>query len=151
MIIHHGGYCEIKTPEIRQSRSNKDFGPGFYCTQLRSQAERWARCFDTPVVSVFDYSEPAGLKVLQFPQMTEEWLDFIAHCRNGVPHEYDIVSGAMANDQIWNYVADFINGVITREAFWALAKFKQPTHQIVFCSESTLETLTFRESFEVKK
>ena len=35
---------------------------------------------------------------------------------------------------------------ITREAFWELAKFKYPTHQIVFCSGKALETLTFIEA-----
>ena len=38
--------------------------------------------------------------------------------------------GAMANDQIYNYVSDYMDGVITRAQFWELAKFKYPTHQI---------------------
>lgn len=66
--------------------------------------------------------------------MTEEWLDFIINCRSGREHEYDIVIGAMADDQVYNYVNDLINGTITREAFWELAKFKHPTHQIAFCT-----------------
>ncbi len=149
MILYHGGYCEITTPVIKMSGSHKDFGVGFYCTLLRSQAERWSRRFETPVVSVFDYIEPSGLKILDFPQMTDAWLDFIAACRSGVPHDYDVVSGAMANDQVWNYVADYLSGAITREAFWALAKFKRPTHQMVFCSPRALSSLSFKESFEV--
>ena len=83
--------------------------------------------------------------------MTEEWLDFIVACRNGKPHPHDIVIGAMANDQIWNYVADFISGILTREQFWILAKFKHPTHQIAFCSEKALSCLSFQSSQEVAK
>ena len=49
--------------------------------------------------------------------MTEEWLDFIINCRSGREHEYDIVIGAMADDQVYNYVNDLINGTITRETF----------------------------------
>ena len=41
----------------------------------------------------------------------------------------------MADDQIWDYVEDYMEGSITREAFWILAKFKYPTHQIVFCTQ----------------
>ena len=67
-----------------------------------------------------------ALNVLYFAEMTEEWLDFIVDCRNGVQHDYDIVIGAMANDQIYNYISDFISGVLTREQFWVLAKFKTP-------------------------
>ena len=78
---------------------------------------------------MYDYHRNDALKILQFDGMTDEWLDFIVACRSGKPHNYDIVIGAMANDQIYNYVADFMNGVLTREQFWVLAKFKYPTHQ----------------------
>ena len=58
--------------------------------------------------------------------MTEEWLDFVVACRNGTSHEYDIVEGPMADDTIYNYIQEFLDGKISREAFWALAKFKYP-------------------------
>jgi hypothetical protein len=150
MVIYHGGYREIKKPEIRISKNNKDFGRGFYCTVLQAQADKWARRFDTSIVSVYEYTPPTGLDVLTFTAMTDEWLDFIADCRSGKPHGHAIVEGTMANDQVWNYVADYIGGVLTREQFWVLAKFKRPTHQIAFCAPSALNCLKFLESYEVK-
>ena len=78
--------------------------------------------------------------------MTEEWLDFIADCRRGREHNYDIVEGPMADDTIWDYVESFIEGEISREAFWALAKFKYPTHQMVFCSEKSLKCIQYMGS-----
>lgn len=78
-------------------------------------------------------------------EMTEEWLDFIISCRSGQEHDYDIVIGAMADDQIYNFISDYIDGVITREQFWVLAKFKYPTHQIVFCTEAALKCLKYRD------
>mgnify|MGYP004494289389 CR=1 FL=1 len=62
---------------------------------------------------------------------------------------YDIVIGAMADDQVYNYVTDVINNKITREAFWELAKFRHPTHQIAFCTEKALECLKFYGTEEV--
>ena len=50
----------------------------------------------------------------------------------------------MANDQIYNYVSDYIDGAITREQFWVLAKFKYPTHQINFCTPEALKCLEYR-------
>ena len=91
------------------------------------------------------------LKTLCFEEMTDEWLNFIVACRNGEPHDYDIVIGAMADDQIYNYVADFINGVLTREQFWVLAKFKYPTHQISFCTPEALKCIMFKGYEEVAK
>ena len=46
--------------------------------------------------------------------MTDEWLDFIATCRSGLVHDYDIVEGPMADDTVWNYVNDFFTGEINR-------------------------------------
>ena len=62
----------------------------------------------------------------------------------GKKYEYDIVIGAMANDQIYNYISDYIDGIITREQFWVLAKFKYPTHQINFCTKEALQCLKYR-------
>lgn len=77
-------------------------------------------------------------------------LDFIIDCRSGKPHEYDIVIGAMANDQIYNYISDYMDATITREQFWVLAKFKYPTHQINFCTNEALKCLNYR-GYEVIK
>ncbi len=40
--------------------------------------------------------------------MTDAWLDFIILCRSGQSHDYDIVIGTMANDQIYNFISDYI-------------------------------------------
>ena len=90
------------------------------------------------------------LDIKEFKEMSDEWLDFIIDCRSGKSHKYDIVIGAMANDQIYNFVSDYIDGVITREQFWTLAKFKYPTHQINFCTENALKCLEYR-GYEVVK
>jgi len=150
MELYHGSFRAIEKPELRVSAHCKDFGQGFYCTELRMQAERWAKRFQTPVVSMFEYTIADGFDILQFDEMSDEWLDFIVGCRSGKPHARDIVIGAMANDQVWNYVADFISGILTREQFWALAKFKHPTHQIAFCNQSALGQLRFSGSYEVE-
>ena len=150
MRIYHGSLAAIENPEIRVGAYNKDFGQGFYCTEFQTQAERWAKRFETPVVSVYEYSLKSGLNALVFDEMTDEWLDFIVDCRNGKTHTYDIVIGAMANDQVWNYVADFVSGILTREQFWVLAKFKRPTHQIAFCTTTAFECIRYIESYEVK-
>jgi len=149
--LYHGGTCAIETPEIRISDNPKDFGQGFYCTGFQAQAERWSKRYPAPIVSVYEYAQRDGLDVLDFDAMTDEWLDFIAECRSGKPHNFDIVIGAMANDQVWNYVADYLAGILTREQFWVLAKFKHPTHQVAFCKPQTLTCLHFLESYEVTK
>ena len=148
-IVYHGGYTTVKNPEIKAKKYTKDFGEGFYCTLLKEQAIKWASKYDTPVLNVYEYIENDKLNIKEFNTLSEEWLDFIINSRNGKKHDYDIVVGAMADDQIYNYVSDLINGTITREAFWELAKFRYPTHQIAFCSDRTLKCLKFLEAMEV--
>ena len=149
MELYHGSCVAVEHPRIIKRRFTKDFGEGFYCTALKKQAVKWAQRYDTSVVSHYEYDENPNLNILKFEEMTDEWLDFIVACRKGEPHDYDIVIGAIANDQIYNYVSDFINGVLTREQFWVMAKFKYPTHQINFCSTAALKCITFTTSEEV--
>lgn len=149
MEVYHGSYTKVEIPRIIKGRYTKDFGTGFYFTQLKQQAERWAGKYDTPQVNVYEYLPVEGLKVLEFKDMTDEWLDFVVACRDGQPHGNDIVIGAMANDQIYNYVSDYIRGIITREQFWVLAKFKYPTHQIAFCTDASLNSITFKTVYSL--
>lgn len=151
MLVYHGSYTEVQQPRIIVGRNTKDFGTGFYCTVIKEQAERWAKRYATPVVNIYSLLINEKLNILEFKEMTDAWLDFIIACRSGKPHQHDIVIGAMANDQIYNYVSDYIDGVITREQFWMLAKFKYPTHQINFCSDQALSCLAFYKSEAVRK
>ena len=119
MILYHASDVVVENPEVRKMVYTKDFGWGFYCTANYSQAERWARR-DRNLVSIvnyYSYEIVPGLATKQFPVMTDEWLDFIAACRSGKDHDWDLVEGPMANDTIWNYVNDFVSGTISREAF----------------------------------
>ena len=149
MIVYHGSWLEVKNPDLKHSRSDVDFGKGFYVTPLRDQAVKWCGKFKRRgkqgIVTTFEFEENAqeNLKILKFDSYSEEWLDFIVACRRGIPHKYDIVEGPMAVDTIYNYIQNYLDGKISRAAFWELAKFKYPTHQISFHTISALDTLTF--------
>ena len=144
MVLYHGSKEIVEYPEIRKARFQKDFYFGFYCTLYAEQAKRWATRYGDGYINKYEYVPSSTLNCLYFEEMTEEWLDFIVDCRSGKDHEYDIVIGAMADDQIYNFVSDYIDGAITREQFWVLAKFKYPTHQINFCTREALKCLEYR-------
>lgn len=151
MTIYHGGSDIVVSPEIRIGKYTKDFYWGFYCTMLPQQAERWAlRNTKKSVVNVYNCTINEQLNIKQFEKMDDEWLDFIVMCRNGGSHGYDIVEGPMADDTIYNYVQDFIEDRISRKAFWELAKFKYPTHQISFHTARALACLKYERSYDLK-
>ena len=147
MQLYHASKEIVQYPEIRKARYTKDFSWGFYCTNHFSQAVRWAnRGLGEPVINYFEYTPNEKLNILKFPEISDEWLDFIALCRSGKTHAYDIVEGPMANDTVWNYVNDFLTGRISRKQFWVLAEFKHPTHQMSFHTLSALDCLSFIKS-----
>ncbi len=151
MTVYHGSYVEIVKPQIIKSKNSKDFGTGFYCTMIREQAERWAKRYDKSILNTYTVNLNSDLKILEFKEMTEEWLEFIVKCRNHEEHGYDLVIGSMANDQIYNYISDYISGILSKEQFWVLAKFKYPTHQINFATEKALNCLEFVSYKELKQ
>lgn len=147
-VLFHGSNTVVEFPKILENGFYKDFGYGFYCTNIEKQAKRWALSKrKNHVVNQYLYRENPQLKIKVFTDMTEEWLQFIVDCRKGKKHDYDIVEGAMADDTIWDYIEDYIAGRISKAAFWELVKFKYPTHQIVFCTTEALQTLSFEGSY----
>lgn len=123
MTVYHGGYTPVKSQEIRVGRNAKDFGNGFYCTIIKEQAQRWAKRYDTKIVSIYDVRLNSKLRIKEFREMTD--------------------------DQIYNYISDYMDGSITRDQFGIMAKFKYPTHQINFCTKEALECLAYRSFEEV--
>ena len=101
--IYHGSNMIVEKPRIMLNGHYKDFGYGFYCTNLEKQAKRWALTKrGESIVNRYSYVQNNNLKICIFEQMTEEWLQFVVNCRRGMEHQYDIVEGPMADDQIWH-------------------------------------------------
>ena len=63
ITLYHGSYTSVPSPLTGVGRRELDFGPGFYVTNLREQAERWARrvcvirAADTPLLSIYEFDE----------------------------------------------------------------------------------------------
>jgi len=154
MIVYHGSYEEIVEIDLSKAVPNKDFGRGFYTTKNREQAETWARRRGEHhgtlgFVSDFDFNENAffdnNYKTLRFSGYTEDWFDFVVSNRNrkiaSSVHDYDIVEGPVADDDIFARVDDYLNGKISKKGFLAdLAQFTD-SHQICFCTVKSLHSI----------
>lgn len=56
MRLYHGTNVIVAKPEIRVIGYTKDFGNGFYCTEIEKQAMRWAISKRNPhIVCVYEY------------------------------------------------------------------------------------------------
>ena len=70
MILYHGSYLAIPSPDLLHSRQTVDFGRGFYTTPLYEQASKWAEKFKrrskAGVISIYDFDEAAFQKLNRF-------------------------------------------------------------------------------------
>lgn len=42
LTLYHGSQMSVPQPKAKVGRKNLDFGPGFYLTKIKKQAEDWA-------------------------------------------------------------------------------------------------------------
>lgn len=156
MILYHGSYLKITTPDLKHSRPNVDFGLGFYTTPLYEQAAKWCGKFKRRgkegIISCYSFDENVykNLKVLQFDSYSEPWLDFILNCRSGKDTtDYDIVLGGVANDKVFNTVELFFDGLINKTEAINRLRYEKPNLQICFRAETALKYLHFEGSKKV--
>lgn len=145
-IIYHGSYTIVDEPSIIKGKYTKDFGYGFYCTRKKEQAEKLAKKYKTPVINTYYLKDISDLRIKNFEEYNEEWLDFVVHCRAGGTHDYDIVEGFMADDTIYEEINEYLNGNIDKAVFLEMMKFKWNNKQISFHSPRALSKIVFLEN-----
>lgn len=150
MILYHGSFVVVDKPDLIHSRSNVDFGKGFYVTPIYKQAEKWCGRFKRRgkegVVSryIFDENANKTLKVLTFNTYTEDWLDFILSCRQEQDNtDYDLVVGGVANDKVFNTVELYFDGLIEKTEAIRRLRYEKPNLQMAFRTDKALSYLKF--------
>ena len=150
ITLYHGSSISVPEPLTGVGRKELDFGPGFYLTSLREQAERWARrvcvirAADTPLLSIYEFDEsllPSDVRRLRFERYDQQWLDFIVSSRRGEEpwRNYDIIEGGVANDQVIDTVEDYYAGRINAEQAIGQLRFAKPTHQMCISRQSIVD------------
>lgn len=154
MILYHGSNMAIDRIDLGKCRPYKDFGKGFYLTDIRHQAERMAaravKMFKgVPTLTTFEFDlEKAvtiGLKVKIFNAPDEEWARFVMSNRDinvSQPcHDYDIVIGPVADDTIARLLRMFTENFISEEQLVKELTFSQVTSQYFFHTEAAIKML----------
>lgn len=164
MILYHGSILEVQNPEILQNEIGRDFGFAFYTTDIKAQAERWAirkaklanRKFDTHavgVVSVYEWNEmDSALAIKRFQGASMEWINMVVKCRSDIAfsHDYDIVIGNIANDNVGETISYVVQGIMRKEDAIERLKFEKINNQIAFCTNKALEELKYQRFYELK-
>lgn len=163
MKLYHGSTFIVKEPNLKILNNRTDFGKGFYTTTDIEQAKKWARIKRKRLnleednieikqyVNIYEYTENKDLKVLNFMEATEEWLNFIFKNRQSekLVHDYDIVIGPVANDNLYQVLAGYEDGIYNIEETIKRLKTYLLSNQISFHTLNALKCIKYIETIEV--
>lgn len=153
MKLYHGTNVDFDVIDLTKSNKYKDFGQGFYLTDIRSQAEELAakksRLFGGyPIIQEYEFDESllsgAELKVLKFDKPSTEWAEFIFKNRNrdnNFTHDFDIVIGPIANDGVAYLLGRYEEGTLTIEELSDKLDYKKLNSQYFFGTDKSLKYL----------
>ncbi|MCL2283112.1 MAG: DUF3990 domain-containing protein [Fibromonadales bacterium] len=161
MILFHGSNLEIDRVDLNVCKPYKDFGKGFYTTELeeqaRNMAKRTVRLFGgNPCVTKFSLEdkelENCNIPKKTFYTPTDEWALFIINNRNknftdvaslecNLDNKYGIVSGPVANDDTRLLFDLFEDKIITIEELRKRLEYKELTNQISFHTDNAVKLL----------
>jgi len=161
MILFHGSNLLVQNIDLTKCRPYKDFGQGFYLTEIESQAiqmaKRVARIYGgSPVVSKFSLDkgifEDTDTRAMTFEKPGREWALFVLNNRNrnlvniadrltNQDNKYDVVFGPVANDDLAYLFRTFNSGLIDIDALTHGLEYKTLTNQFSFHTEKALKYL----------
>lgn len=157
MILYHGSNMVVEQPRLILQNRFLDFGPGFYTTTNKLQAESFAkkvvsRRGGNAIVNVYELSESVDiLNIKKFVSPDAEWLNFVSENRNGqyTGEKYDLIIGAVANDDVYRTLQLYQSELLSEEQALEILKIKKLYNQYTFATEKALKFLKFIQAEEV--
>lgn len=149
MILYHGTNMDFDEIDLSKSSPYKDFGRGFYLTDIYEQAQAMAeKRFNLfggkAVVQKYEFNYDEALKnlnVLTFNAPTEAWAEFIFKNRsrsNIFHHDYDIVFGPIADDGVAYLLGRYEEGSIDLKELAGELEFRKLNNQYFFANKKAL-------------
>ena len=162
MKLFHGSNVDIDSISLAICRPYKDFGRGFYLTDIEEQAERMAvrvsRIYGgTPVVNSYeiedDFRNIPDLRIKDFGvRTTEEWAKFVMNNRSRAftdeksdlcnkDNKYDIVIGPVADDNMALLFRQYENEIIDFDTLLKGMIYKKTSSQYSFHTIKSIKLL----------
>lgn len=148
ITVYHGATEIVQAPLCKIGRPRLDFGQGFYVTDLKEQAIKWAQTLadkreEKPLLNIYQLDKDAILaeaKCKIFTAYDKDWLDFIVGNRQGKnpAKDYDYVEGGIANDRVIDTVNLYITGFYDTESALQQLAFHKPNNQICILNQELL-------------
>ena len=149
IIVYHGGTEIVDKPDCRLGRKNLDFGQGFYLTDIRDQAEKWAenmsRSRNRPaLLNRYSLNREAIIKEMHckiFDAYDVQWLEFIIANRSGqdIAKQYDYVEGGVANDRVIDTINLYMAGLMELSTALRELSKHRPNNQMCILNQDIID------------
>jgi len=158
MLLYHGSNLSIEKPLLLKASHPTDFGAGFYTTTNYKQAVDFAKRVvnlrnGIAIVNIYELDEKEIEKnlILWFESPNAEWLHFVVSNRmlKTIETDYDIVIGPVANDDVYETIIAFENGVYDEQEALKRLQVKKLYNQFVFKNQAAMDKLVFKEAKNV--
>ena len=157
MRLYHGSNIVIDSINLAMCRPYKDFGKGFYLTDIKEKAGNMAVRVSkiyggSPVVNTFeiqdDFRKIDDIRVKDFGlETTEEWAKFVMNNTNvkdtlcNKDNKFDIVIGPVADDNMALLFRQYENEIIDFETLLKGMIYKKTSSQYSFHTEKGIKLL----------
>lgn len=143
--LYHGGTEIITKPNCLFGRNDLDFGTGFYLTDIKDQAIRWANRValkrnQQAVLNVYQFDKEQYIKLsnnLIFYSYNRDWLYFVCESRRG--HKpwagLDYIEGGVANDRVIDTINLYISNLIDEDKALERLSLYEPNMQICLLNQ----------------
>jgi len=162
-LLYHGSNVIVSSIDLSKGALKKDFGSGFYTTNSKKQAGKFAQIkakrYSASIgyVSIFEFCNNTDLKTVRFETADLDWLNFVLFNRgftkeNALDNSCDIIIGPVANDTVGLVLNQLIIGTygepLSLSAKEMAIKLLEPEklyNQVLFKTEKSIESLRFKE------
>ncbi len=154
MKLYHGTNIDFMQIDLSMTKPNKDFGRGFYLTDIYKQAKEMAvrRCtfegIGSPIVQEYSFDEKClhdgSMAVKVFDSVSEEWAEFVLNNRKARGkriHSYDIVVGPVADDGVVYQINLYLQRIITIKQLVKELSYRKLNRQYYFGTEKAVTKL----------
>ena len=154
LTLFHAAGLEIPSPDIHYGRKNADFAQGFYTSDSREFAVRWAPQGKGITAYLNRYElDTEGLEVRKL-ERDKEWFAYIFRNRTGYADLYpeaDVIIGPIANDTLFDTFGVLTSGMLTEDQALAVLLNGPLYEQIVIKTEKAASRLAFKGAEKLEK
>ena len=148
MLLFHGAKSSIDGKlAVDRSRSNNDFGQGFYTGESYFQAISFISGFEKSSVYLLDF-DPTGLRYKEF-DLGRDFRGTLKGEFSNAIEGYDYIIAPIADNRMYQIINSFINGEITDQQCIHCLAATNLGKQYVFKTEKAISQLKIVEKLYV--